>query len=122
MGAFLVSICTWDQSQSSSTGLHIQIAPGDSWSPRSADKPVSTGKTTTSLQISVPWGTLPEPSGHRNKGSAGTQLSIPKFLTERTSLPQILTHRLAGGTSQSQRQQDQLTSKITRCQKARAIT
>jgi hypothetical protein len=34
-----------------------------------------------------------------------TQISIPKFLPERTGLPEVLTHRLAGGTSHSQRQQ-----------------
>jgi hypothetical protein len=48
------------------TFLCTQILPGESWSPRSADTPVSTGKTTTSTQISGPRGTRPEPSGHRN--------------------------------------------------------
>jgi hypothetical protein len=42
------------------------------------------------------------------------QLSIPKFLLERTGLPGVLTHRLAGEKSHSQRQQDQLTLEITR--------
>ena len=37
------------------------------------------------------------------------QLSIPKFLPERTGLPRMLTDRLTGGTNHSQRQQDQLT-------------
>jgi hypothetical protein len=41
------------------------------------------------------------------------QLSIPKFLLETTGLPGVLTYRLAGGTSHSQRQQDQLTPEIT---------
>jgi hypothetical protein len=41
------------------------------------------------------------------------QLSIPNFLPERTDLPGVLTHRLAGGISQSQRQQNQLTQEIT---------
>jgi hypothetical protein len=50
------------------------------------------------------------------------QLSITKFLLERTGLPEILTHRLAGKTSNSQREQDQLTPEITRWQKARART
>jgi hypothetical protein len=50
------------------------------------------------------------------------ELSIPKFLLERTSLPGVLTQRLAGGTSHSQRQQDQLTPEITRWQEARART
>ena len=31
------------------------------------------------------------------------KMSIPKFLQERTGLPGVLTHRLAGGTSHSQR-------------------
>jgi hypothetical protein len=34
----------------------------------------------------------------------------------------VLTHRLAGGTSHSERQQDQLTPQITRWQEARART
>jgi chromosome segregation ATPase len=50
------------------------------------------------------------------------QLSIPKFLPERTGLPGVLTHRLTGGTNHSQRQQDQLTPEITRWQKANAKT
>ena len=45
------------------------------------------------------------------------QLSIPKFLPERTGLPGLPTHRLAGGTIHSQRQQDLLTPEITRLQK-----
>jgi hypothetical protein len=43
-----------------------------------------------------------------------SQFFIPKFLTERISHPGVLTQRLAGGTSHSQRLQDQLTSEITR--------
>jgi hypothetical protein len=42
----------------------------ESGSPRSADKPVSTGKTTTSVQIPGPRGTCPETSGHRNQRTA----------------------------------------------------
>jgi hypothetical protein len=41
-------------------------------------------------------------------------LSIPKFLPERDGLPGVLTHTLSGGTSHSQRQQNQLTPEITR--------
>jgi hypothetical protein len=37
------------------------------------------------------------------------QVSIPKFLLKRTGLTGVLTHRLAGGTSHSQREQDHLT-------------
>jgi hypothetical protein len=50
------------------------------------------------------------------------QLSILKILLERTGLPGVLEHRLAGGTSHNQRQQDQLTPEITRWQEARAKT
>ena len=44
-----------------------------------------------------------------------TQLSIPRYYWERAVLPGVLTHRLTGGTSHNQRQQDQLTPEITRC-------
>jgi hypothetical protein len=42
------------------------------------------------------------------------QLSISKFLLEITGLIGVLTHRIAGGTSHSRRQQDGLTPHITR--------
>ena len=111
---------------------HTQTPLGKSWSPRSADTPVRTGKTITSAQIPGPRGTCPEPSGHRNSRGQDPsgfcllpgadpvpQLSIPQFLPERASLPGVLTHRLAGGTSHSQRQQDQLKPEMTRWQEAR---
>ena len=125
-----VSVCS--RSWYCATALHIQIMPGESWSPRSAQTSVSTGKTTPFAQILGPRGTHPEPSGHRNQGTGRDsfylhlradpvpQLSIPKFLPERTGLPGVLTHRLTGGTNHSQRQQDQLTPEITRCWEARA--
>ena len=108
-----------------------QKTPRESWSRRSANIPVSIGKIITSAQIPGPRGTHPEPSGHRNKGRSGDkilpvsdctpehrvtmpQLYISKFLLERTGLPGVLTHRLAEGTSHSQRQQNQLTPEITR--------
>jgi hypothetical protein len=50
------------------------------------------------------------------------QFSIPKFLLEITGLTGLLTHRLAGGTSNSQREQDQLTEEITRLLMASART
>jgi hypothetical protein len=50
------------------------------------------------------------------------KFTIPKFLPERTGLPAELTHRLAGGTSHSQSQQDQLTPEISRWRDARART
>ena len=104
----------------------------------SADTPESTGETATSAQIPGPKGTRPESSGNRNQGTASEQdpssfdlcpradtvpqPSIPKFLLERNSFPGVLTHRLTGGTSHNQRQQEQLTPEITRWLKARAIT
>ena len=56
------------------------------------------------------WGQ--DPSGfHLHSGpDPKPQQSIPKFLPERTGLPVILTHRLAGGISHSQRQKNQLTT------------
>jgi DUF438 domain-containing protein len=44
--------------------------------------------------------------------------SISKPYQEKTDLPGVLTHRLTGGTSDIQRQQDQLTPEITRCGEA----
>jgi hypothetical protein len=41
-------------------------------------------------------------------------LSITKFYLDRTGLSGVLTYRLVGGTSHSQRQQDKLTLQITR--------
>jgi hypothetical protein len=76
----------------------------------------STGKPTTSLQISEGHSQSHQDRGTKDQLGTGSfwslhpranpvpQLSIPKFLSERTGLPGVLTHRLAGGTSQSQRQ------------------
>ena len=105
---------------------------------RSVDKPVSTDQPTISVQISGLRGTLQEPSGHRNQGTAGDripssfslhpvadlvpQLYILKFLEEKTGLPGTLKHRLEGETDHSQRQQDQLTPEITRWLEGRART
>jgi hypothetical protein len=65
------------------------------------------------VQILDPRGTCPEPSGHRNQGSArdnillvsvcNPELTVPqhfilKFLPERTGFPRVLTHRLTGGS------------------------
>jgi hypothetical protein len=101
---------------------------GKSWSSRSVDTPESTSKTTTSAQIPGPRETSPEPSGHRNQGPVRDrilpvsvwpradpvpQLSIPKFCPERSGLSGVLTHKFVGGTSHSQRQQDQLIAQIT---------
>jgi hypothetical protein len=51
---------------------HIQLPLEESWSPRSAYTPASMGKTTTSLQIPGPRGTLPEPSDTGTKDQLGT--------------------------------------------------
>jgi hypothetical protein len=105
----------------------------ESWSPRIADKPVSTGKTTTSAQRDMP-GTLrtqvqrsilgQDTSTFQLHPGADTlpKLSIPKFLQERTGLSGVLKHGLARKKSHSQRQQDQLSPEITRCRAARAKT
>ena len=59
--------------------LHIQVPRGNSWSPRSADTPESTGKTTTSVQIPGPRGTHPEPSEHRKQGTPRNRI-FPIFI------------------------------------------
>jgi hypothetical protein len=93
------------QNWSCATELHIQILPGESWSPRNAFIPTSTDKTTTSLQIPYPREILTETSGHRNQGSAGDSILLvsapqtwpctaalhPKFLPERSGLLGVLT-------------------------------
>jgi hypothetical protein len=56
--------------------LHTQESPGESWSLRRANTPVNTVKTITSLQIYGPRGTLPEPSGDRNQGTAGDRILL----------------------------------------------
>ena len=121
--------------KSGATVPHIQIPAGESWSPRNVDTPVSSGKTISSDQISGPRGTHPVPLGHRNQGTAWDRILLVSICTlelyttlytqsspERTGLPGVLTHRLAGGTSQSQRQQDQMKPEITRWLEARART
>ena len=85
-----------------STKLHIQILPGESWSPRSANKPVSTGKTTTAAQknLSVTLRTQEqrgglgeEPSGFPFTPRANhlPQGSIHKYSWERASLLRVQT-------------------------------
>jgi hypothetical protein len=94
---------------------------GESWSPKSADTPESTGETTTSVQIPVKKKRdLSRAIRTWEPGNGWPQLVIPKFLLERTHLPGVLTSRLTRGKSHSQRQQVQLTLEITRWQKARA--
>jgi hypothetical protein len=110
------------------------LPPRESWSPRSADTPVSTSNTTTSVTTPGPRGT-PYPSPHprgirtpepRNSlrwdpsgfplhpwADLGPQDSISKFLLEWTDLPGVLTNRIVG-CCHSQRQQDQLKPEITR--------
>jgi hypothetical protein len=85
------------------------------------DKLVSIGKTITSapmeplrdLRIQEPRNSQGQDPSHFCL-HAMPQLSLPKFLPEKTGLSGVLTHRLAGGTSHRQRQQDQLTPEITR--------
>jgi hypothetical protein len=47
---------------------------------------VSTGKTTTSLQIPGTRGTLPESSGYRNQGSAGDRILLVSVCTPELTL------------------------------------
>ena len=97
------------------THLRAQVRPplllkysaqeGPSWSPQD---------TGTEEQ--------PETRCFQNLSASGAdlvpQLSIPKSHQERTGLPGVLTHRLTGGTSHSQRQKDQKTPQKTRWQEA----
>jgi hypothetical protein len=53
-----------------------QILKEESWSPRSADKPVSAGKTTTYLENPGPRGTIPELLGHRKQRSARNRIIL----------------------------------------------
>ena len=119
------------QSWSCATVPHIQILLGKNWSPRSASTTVSTGKTTTSVPRDLHRATrTQEPRYIQGQDPPGfglqpcakpePQLSIFKFLLKRTGLLGIQTYRLAGETSHSQTQQDQLTPEITRWWEARA--
>jgi hypothetical protein len=83
-GSLPVSTCA--QSWSCATALHTQILPGESWSPRSAYKPMSPGKAATSLQIAGPKGILTEPSEHRNQGSAGGRIFLGSVCTPELTL------------------------------------
>jgi hypothetical protein len=60
--------------------------PGETWSPRSAYTPVSTGKIITSLQIHGPRRTLTEPPGHRNQGSAENRILLVSVCTPELTL------------------------------------
>jgi hypothetical protein len=78
--------------------------------------------TTTSAHILGSRGTLSEPTGQGKKGTARDrilpvflclpradpvpQLSALKFFSERNGLPEVLTQRITGETSHSQRQKD----------------
>jgi hypothetical protein len=129
-----VLVCA--QVWSCATALHTQILLEESWSPRSAVTLVSTGNTTTSFQIPDPSGTSPDLSGHRNQRTNRDRIlqvsvctleltlchSPPYPNSSRREMVSQETHRLAGGTSHSQRQQDQLTLEIIRWQEARART
>jgi hypothetical protein len=60
-----------DLSRFSDTGLHTQRAPGGSKPPRSAGRPVNTGRTTTAAQRNPHWNT-------QDKGTEG-QLGTRAF-------------------------------------------
>jgi hypothetical protein len=78
-----VILCHSAERRSCATGLHTQIPPGESWSPRRADTPQSTDKTTIYTQIHGP---SPEPSGHRNKGSARARILSVSMCTPKLTL------------------------------------
>ena len=79
-----VSVCT--QSRSCTTVLHTQIPSEESWSPRSANMPVSTDKTNTSAQIPCTRWTFPEPSGHRNQGTSRDRILLVSVCTPELTL------------------------------------
>lgn len=127
-----VSICT--QSWSCATALHTEILPGremvsqefwhtcehhfcsNSWPKRNQHSVIETQKPFNSQGQDL--------SGFCLHPRADTvpRLSIPNVLLERTGLPGVLTGKLAGRTSHSQRQQNQLTPEISRWWEARART
>jgi hypothetical protein len=125
---------TQHPSESFATLLHTQILPGESWSPRSVNTSVSTHFSSNSEHERVAPRIIRtqevrkslglDPSGFclHPEANPVTQFSVLKFLPERTGFPGVLTHRLPGGTSHSQRYRDQLTPEITRWQRARART
>jgi hypothetical protein len=102
---------------------YTQILTRNIWS-------ASTGKTTN-YQITGQKGTLPEPSGLQNQGTARGRIILVSACTpELTSTTALYTkvypgenwtprtHRFAEWTSHSQIQQDQLRPEIARCGKA----
>jgi hypothetical protein len=90
---------------------------------------VNTGNTTTSAQIPGLRGVIKtqEPRNNQgqdpssfcmHRGADSVQLSIPKYIMERTDLPG--EHMLEEVTSHSQRQLGQIKPEISRWQEARA--
>jgi hypothetical protein len=75
-----VFICFW--SLCCDTALHTQILPGESLSPRSADIPENTGKTTTFVQIPGPGGTSKEHSRYRNQGGTSDKNLLVSVCTQ----------------------------------------
>jgi hypothetical protein len=92
--------------------------------------PVSSCKTTTSVQRDQP-GVLRAQELRSSLGQDPSSFHLGQEVilcysspypnaSERAGLPGVLRHRLVGGTSHSQGQQDQLTPEIARWPKARA--
>ena len=88
---------------SSSTEFHTQIAPGETYPPRTADKPMSAGKTTTAAQRKP----TQNPQDTGKEGGPGTGAlqfpSVPRAdpepqsykhncCQERTGLPGVSTN------------------------------
>jgi hypothetical protein len=84
----ILSVFVCSQSRSCATTLHTQILLADSRSPRSADKPVSTGKTTISAQRG-PFGTLrtQEPRSSLGQDPSGFICTLELTLHHSTLYP-----------------------------------
>jgi hypothetical protein len=79
-------LCNSTLSWSCAAVLLIQIPPRESLSPRTADTPMSTGKTTTSAQIRGPKETRSEPSRHRNQGRERDSILLVSVWTPELTL------------------------------------
>jgi hypothetical protein len=101
------------QSWSCATALHTQILPGESWPPSQEWWHICDHRLDHHFCMKDPPRAIRtrEPRNSQGQNSSSfylcpradpvPHLSMPKFLTERTGLPGVLTHRLAGRTSHS---------------------
>lgn len=88
-----VSVSTY--SRASATGLHIQIVPGGRETPRSANRTVSAGRTTTAAQRHLP-GTLrtQEPRDCLGQESSGLHLYPELMLCHRAAYTNTTRRKL----------------------------